>query len=178
MSTTDTQRADPLVELARQAIDAYVRKRAVIDPVEITGLQPRRAGVFVSLHLPDGSLRGCIGTFQPTRPTIEEEIVRNAISAATRDPRFYPVREEELEALDISVDVLGDPEEVSGLDDLDPKVYGIILQASDGRQALLLPDLEGVDTPEQQLRITARKGGIDPDRDSYRLFRFKVERHH
>jgi AmmeMemoRadiSam system protein A len=178
LSTTGAPHADPLVALARRAIDAYVKNRVVIDPEEITGLQPRRAGVFVSLHLPDGSLRGCIGTFQPTRPTIEEEIVRNAISAATRDPRFYPLRVEELDDLDISVDVLGDPEEVAGLDDLDPKVYGIILQTPDGRQALLLPDLDGVDTPEQQVRITARKGGIDPERDSYRLFRFKVERHH
>jgi AMMECR1 domain-containing protein len=109
---------------------------------------------------------------------VEEEIVRNAISASTRDPRFCPLQEDELAGLDISVDVLGEPEEVSGQEDLDPRVYGIILQTSDGRQALLLPDLEGVDTPEQQVRITARKGGIDPDRDRYRLFRFKVERHH
>jgi AmmeMemoRadiSam system protein A len=167
-----------LVGLARRAIEAYVERRAVIDADEIVGLEPRRAGVFVSLHSPGGSLRGCIGTFQPTRSTVEEEIVRNAISASTRDPRFCPLQEDELAGLDISVDVLGEPEEVSGQEDLDPRVYGIILQTSDGRQALLLPDLEGVDTPEQQVRITARKGGIDPDRDRYRLFRFKVERHH
>ncbi len=150
----------------------------MIEPEEIPGLQPRRAGAFVSLHLPDGSLRGCIGTFQPTRASIEEEIVGNAISAATRDPRFHPVTREELQALDISVDVLGEPEEVTGPAELDPKIYGIIVQAYDGRQALLLPDLEGVDTVEQQLRITCRKGGIDCDTDRYRLFRFKVERHH
>jgi AmmeMemoRadiSam system protein A len=169
---------DALVSLARSAIETYVVDRAVIDAQEIAGLEPRRAGVFVSLHLPDGSLRGCIGTLEPTRPLIEEEIVRNAVSAATRDPRFYPLQKSELADLDISVDVLGEPEEVSGVQDLDPKIYGIIVQTADGRQALLLPDLEGVDTPEQQLRITAHKGGIDPDTDKIRLFRFKVERHH
>ena len=168
---------DPLVSLAREAIEAYVRDRAVLEP-EPLGPEPRRAGVFVSLHLPDGSLRGCIGTTEPTRASIEEEIVANAISAATRDPRFYPLTPDELDGLDISVDVLGPPEEVDGLEDLDPKEYGIIVQTIDGRQALLLPDLEGVDTAEQQLRITCRKGGIDPDRDQYRLFRFQVERHH
>ena len=170
--------ADPLVVLARDAVESYVREHRVLDPAPLPGLEQRRAGVFVSLHLPDGSLRGCIGTTQPTQPGIEDEIVRNAVSAATRDPRFYPLRADELEGLDISVDVLGEAEEVSGTDQLDPKRYGIIVQAGDGRQALLLPDLEGVDTVDQQVRITCRKGGIDPDRDTYRLFRFEVERHH
>ncbi len=178
MSEPTRESPDALVALARRAIADYVADRAVVDAQEIAGLAPRQAGVFVCLHRPDGSLRGCIGTFQPTRSTIEEEIVQNAISAATRDPRFYPLDKSELSSLDISVDVLGEPEEVSGLQDLDPKVYGIIVQTTDGRQALLLPDLEGVETPEQQLRITAHKGGIDPDVDKIRLYRFKVERHH
>ena len=170
--------ADPLVVLAREAVESYVRERRVLDPGPLPGLEQRRAGVFVSLHLPDGSLRGCIGTTQPTRPGIEDEVVHNAISAATRDPRFYPLRADELEGLDISVDVLGEAAEVSGPDQLDPKRYGIIVRAADGRQALLLPDLEGVDTVDQQLQITCRKGGIDPERDAYRIFRFEVERHH
>jgi AmmeMemoRadiSam system protein A len=174
----ETTDGDALVALARRAVESYVRERKVLDPDPLPGLEQRRAGVFVSLHLPDGSLRGCIGTTEPTRPGIEEEIVRNAISAATRDPRFYPLGPEELEDLDISVDVLGEPEEVRGTEELDPKRYGIIVQTADGRQALLLPDLEGVDTVDQQLRITCRKGGIDPDRDRYRIFRFQVERHH
>jgi AmmeMemoRadiSam system protein A len=169
---------DPLVVLAREAVESYVRERRVLDPGPLPGLEQRRAGVFVSLHLPDGSLRGCIGTTQPTQPGIEDEIVHNAISAATHDPRFYPLRADELDGLDVSVDVLGEAEEVSGTDQLDPKRYGIIVRAADGRQALLLPDLEGVDTVDQQLRITCRKGGIDPDRDAYRIFRFEVERHH
>jgi AmmeMemoRadiSam system protein A len=179
MMDRETQmEGDPLVALARRAVESYVREGKVLDPEPLPGVEPRRAGVFVSLHLPDGSLRGCIGTTQPTQPEIEDEIVRNAISAATRDPRFHPVGADELKGLDISVDVLGEPEEVSGAEKLDPKCFGIIVQTADGRQALLLPDLEGVDTVDQQVCITCRKGGIDPVRDRYRIHRFQVERHH
>jgi len=169
---------DPLVSLARQAIEAYVRTHAVIEPDPDPTRQPRRAGVFVSRHLPDGSLLGCIGTTEPYQPSIEEEIVANAISAASRDPRFYPVEESELERLDISVDVLETPEEVNGPEDLDPKEYGVIVRTIDGRRGLLLPDLEGVETVDQQLRIACRKGGIDPVSDQYNIFRFRVHRHH
>ncbi len=178
MSKVVRSSPDPLVVLAAKAIEAYVTGRRVIEPEEIPGLEPRRAGVFVSLHLDDGSLRGCIGTLEPTQPSIEEEIVGNAISAATRDPRFMPLAASELPLLDISVDVLGPAEEVPSSEYLDPKEYGLIVEAADGRRALLLPDLEGVDTVEQQVDITCRKGGIDPRRDRYRLLRFRVERHH
>jgi AmmeMemoRadiSam system protein A len=169
---------DPLVSLAREAIEAYVRESKVIRPSLPGGGEPRRAGTFVSLHLPDGSLRGCIGTTEPCRASLEEEIVANAISAATCDPRFYPVKVDELSRLDISVDVLSAAEEVKDRGELDPKRYGIIVRTLDGRQALLLPDLEGVETVEQQMRITCRKGSIDPDADQFRIYRFEVERHH
>lgn len=169
---------DPLVDLARGAIEAYVRDRVVIDAPAEGGEVPRRAGVFVSLHLPDGSLRGCIGTTEPQRGSLYEEVVANAVCAATQDPRFYPIEKAELDNLDVSVDVLSPPEEVGSLADFDPKKYGMIVRTIDGRRALLLPDLDGVDTVEQQLRITCRKGSIDPDGDQYRLFRFQVERHH
>ncbi len=178
MKASEKRPGDPLVALARQAVETYVRRREVLDSLPLEGMEPRRAGVFVSLHLPDGSLRGCIGTIEPVWPSIEEEIVHNAISAATRDPRFHPVSPEELGGLDISVDVLTEPEEVKDLTELDPKTYGIIVETGDGRRALLLPDLPGVDRVDQQLRITCRKGGIDPDRDRYRIYRFKVDRHH
>ncbi len=178
MKASENRPEDPLVALARQAVEAYVRRREVLDPPALEGTELRKAGVFVSLHLPDGSLRGCIGTIEPVCPRIEEEIVHNAISAATRDPRFHPVGPEELNGLDISVDVLTEPEEVKDLTELDPKTYGIIVEAGDGRRALLLPDLPGVDTVDQQLRITCRKGGIDPDCERYRIYRFKVDRHH
>lgn len=169
---------DPLVSLARRAIETYIRDRTVIEPPDIPDPGPRKAGVFVSLHLPDGSLRGCIGTIEPQRNRIEEEIVANAISAATGDPRFYPLEETELDRLHVSVDVLEPPEEVNGPEDLDVKRYGVIVRTIDGRRALLLPDLEGVETVDQQLRITCRKGGIDPVNDQYSIFRFRVERHH
>jgi MEMO1 family protein len=169
---------DPLVNLARGAIESYVRDQTVAEASPLPGVEPKRAGVFVCLHSGDGSLRGCIGTFLPTRATIEDEVVGNAISAATQDPRFPPLTAAELGDLDVSVDVLEPPEPAKGLEDLDPKVYGIIVRTPDGRQALLLPDLEGIDTPEVQLRTTCRKGGIDPDRDTYSIHRFRVTRHH
>ena len=112
----------------------------------------------MSLHK-DGRLRGCIGTIAPTEETLAREIVQNAISAGTRDPRFPPVQAEELDRLEYSVDVLGRPEPVNSLDQLDPKTYGVIV--SYGRKrGLLLPDLDGVDTVEEQVSIARRKGGI------------------
>jgi AmmeMemoRadiSam system protein A len=177
---TKEAEAEPvsLVALARRAVESYVRDHAVMRVSPPAGESARRAGVFVSLHLPDGSLRGCIGTTEPQLGSVEEETVANAISAAAADPRFYPLTEAELAGLDISVDVLGPAEEVDSVEDLDPKRYGIIVRTIDGRRALLLPDLEGVDTVEQQLRITCRKGSIDPNIDQYRIYRFEVERYH
>jgi AMMECR1 domain-containing protein len=130
------------------------------------------------LHLPDGTLRGCMGTIEPQMGSVEEEIVANAITAASSDPRFYSVTQQELPGLDISVDVLGPAVEVRGLGEMDPQRYGMIIRTLDGRRALLLPGLEGVDTTDQQLRITCRKGNIDPDKDQYQMYRFEVERHH
>ena len=174
---TSPPSSDPLVDLARRAVEAWVIEQQVI-PAELSpDAGPERAGVFVSLHNSDGSLRGCLGTLGPTQPTLAAEIIGNAVSAATRDPRFLPVRPDELPDLHLSVDVLNEPEEVEGIGALDPRAHGLIVRTEDGRQALLLPDLEGVDTPEQQLRITCRKGAIDPERDRFRLFRFTVTRH-
>jgi AmmeMemoRadiSam system protein A len=168
---------DPLVALARRAVEAVVvdGRRLTAESSEVGG--PDRAGAFVSLHLPDGSLRGCIGTFMATTPSLAEEIVNSAVGAATRDPRFFPVRPDELKGLRISVDVLDEPEDIDGLDQLDPRRYGVIVSTDDGRQGLLLPDLEGVDTAEQQVGIACRKARIDPVRDEYRLQRFLVTRH-
>lgn len=174
---TSPPNSDPSVDLARRAVEAWVTKQESISAELPPESGPARAGVFVSLHQSDGSLRGCLGTLGPTQPTLAAEIIGNAVSAASRDPRFRPVRPDELPDLHISVDVLNEPEEVEGVGALDPRVYGLIVRTEDGRQALLLPDLEGVDTPEQQLRITCRKGHIDPELDRFRLFRFTVTRH-
>ena len=167
---------DPLVALARQAITAYVREGRVIDPPDPLPPDFRdRAAVFVSLH-EGGQLRGCIGTTVPTEPDLARQIIRYAIYAATEDPRFPPVEPEELADLDISVDVLTPPEPVRGPEDLDPKVYGVLVRRG-GRSGLLLPDLEGVETVEEQVAIARRKAGLRPD-EPVEYFRFRVVRHH
>lgn len=166
----------PLVTLARQTIEEYIQhRRRLTPPQELTPEMQAQAGVFVSLHR-HGELRGCIGTFYPTTRNVAEEVIQNAISAATRDPRFYPLTPQELADLEISVDVLSTPEPVAGPQDLDPRKYGVIVQAG-GRRGLLLPDLEGVDTVEEQIAICRRKAGIGPH-EPVQLYRFTVSRYH
>ena len=134
----------------------------------------RRAGVFVSIHK-EGRLRGCIGTILPVRECIAEEIIDNAISAASRDPRFDPIRPEELDKLEINVDVLSEPEKIESRAELDVKRYGVIVSCG-SRRGLLLPDLDGVDTVDEQVSIAMKKGGISP-RERITLERFEVIRH-
>lgn len=168
---------DEYVKLARQTIETYIRESRIITlPDDVPSeMKERRAGAFVSIHK-GGSLRGCIGTILATTDCIGEEIIRNAISASTKDPRFPAVTEEELSALDISVDVLGEPEEISSPDELDVKKYGVIVTKG-YRRGLLLPDLEGVDTVEDQIAISKYKAGIGQD-EEVSLQRFEVIRHH
>ncbi|AKI96537.1 AmmeMemoRadiSam system protein A [Kosmotoga pacifica] len=135
----------------------------------------KRAGCFVTLHKKGGKLRGCIGTILPAKDTLAEEIRDNAIAAATRDPRFPPLSQEEFDDIVISVDVLGEPQECS-VEGLDPKKYGVIVE-KDWRRGVLLPDLAEVDTVEKQLRIVLMKAGISPTED-YRLFRFTATRYY
>ena len=123
----------------------------------------------------DGELRGCIGTIQPTEESIAEEIIRNAIQSGTQDPRFYPVEKDELEKLVYSVDVLGKPEPIEYTSQLDVKEYGVIVE-SGYKKGLLLPDLEGVDSVEEQLKIALQKANIGKG-EKYKMYRFKVERH-
>ena len=168
----------PLVQLAKQAVEAYVRQRELIKPTNLTPEMEERAGVFVSLKI-KGDLRGCIGTYQPTQRNVAEEIVLNAIRAATRDPRFPPVTEKELPFLSYSIDVLSLPEPVNSIAELDARRYGVIVEAlppNDFRRGLLLPDLEGVDTPEEQIAIARRKAGILPE-EPVRIYRFEVRRY-
>jgi len=168
--------AHPLVELARETIESYVReKRTIKSPEELVPEMQGRAGTFVSLHDGRGNLRGCIGTIEPQQPTVAQEVIQNAISAATRDPRFPPVQPEELEGLDIKVDVLTEPEPIDSMDQLDPKRYGVIVE-SGWRRGLLLPDLEGVDTVDYQVEIAMRKAGIHPG-EPMQLYRFEVKRY-
>jgi hypothetical protein len=166
---------NPLVELAKKSVETYVREGKIIQPPE--PLQPElteKAGVFVSLKK-HGQLRGCIGTFMPSQECVAVETIRNAISSATQDPRFPPVEEDELKDLTYSVDVLSPPQKVRDISELDPRKYGIIV-VSGQRKGLLLPDLEGVNTVEEQLRITRLKAGILPH-EEIEIYRFEVKRY-
>ena len=167
---------DELVTLARLSLESYVRGRKYIErpPGLSKELTKHRAGVFVSLKK-EGRLRGCIGTISPVEDSIAEEIIRNAVSAGTGDPRFDPVSEDELSQLIYSVDVLGEPEPIQSMEELDVVRYGVIV--SKGRKrGLLLPNLDGVTTPEQQVEIALKKAGISPHED-YQMERFEVVRH-
>ena len=168
--------ADAYVRLAYDAVDAYVLHRKTLQlpdglPEEML---KNRAGTFVSIH-EHGALRGCIGTIGPTKANIAKEIIENAISASTRDPRFSAIAPAELPYLEISVDVLGEAEDIESEDQLDVKRYGVIV-TSGGKRGLLLPDLDGVDTPGQQVEIAKQKAGIRGS-EKYSLQRFEVIRH-
>lgn len=167
---------DPFVRLARLSVETYT----------MTGNYPKlpsdlpeelltnKAGVFVSLH-EFGHLRGCIGTTEPTQENVALEILANAVSASQRDPRFPPIKSDELPRLEYKVDVLFPPEPIESPKQLDPKLYGVIVE-NGARRGLLLPDLEGVDTVEQQIAIAKQKAQIAPS-EPVHLFRFKVVRH-
>ena len=168
---------DDYVRLARYSLETFVKTHKPAEmpknlPEELTS---RRAGAFVSLHK-DGNLRGCIGTIMATQNNLAEEILQNAISACSRDPRFNPVEVDELDDIEYSVDVLGEPERAFSVKDLDVKRYGVIVE-NGGRRGLLLPDLEGVDTPEEQIAIAKHKANIRAD-EKVTLWRFEVIRHH
>jgi AmmeMemoRadiSam system protein A len=166
--------AHPYVRLAQEAVERYVRQRQTAEPVNVTPEMRRRAGAFVSIKKL-GDLRGCIGTVEPAYGDLANEIVQNAIAAATRDPRFEPVTESELPHLTYSVDVLSPAERVSGPEELDPRRYGVIVQ-SGRRRGLLLPDLPGVDSVDEQVAIARSKAGILPG-EPVDLYRFQVERY-
>jgi AmmeMemoRadiSam system protein A len=157
--------------LARETVERYVRTGSIGEPPDSLG-EP--SGAFVTLRL-GGRLRGCVGTLAPTRPDVAREIVSAAIAAASADPRFSPVRPEELAALDYEVDIVGAVEPVKGLDDLDPRRYGVLVEA-DGRRGVLLPDLAGVATAVQQVDIAREKAGLAPGVPA-RLSRFTVRRY-
>ncbi len=165
---------DPLVKLAKDAVETYVRTGRIIEPPQdMPDEWKRRAGAFVSLKK-NRQLRGCIGTIYPVKKNLAEEVIRNAISAATEDPRFMPVTEDELSELTYSVDVLSPPEKVKDLNELDPKKYGIIVSRG-ARKGVLLPDLEGVNTVAEQLSIALMKAGIRED-EEFEVYKFTVRR--
>lgn len=170
---------DPFVNLAKKTVETHVKTGNVLPlpknlPEKMT---TQRAGVFVSIHKKDGSLRGCIGTFLPSKKNVAEEIIANAIAAVTRDPRFPPVTEKELPNLVYSIDILSKPKKLDARRyTLDPKKYGLIVTTKNGRRGLLLPDIPGVKTAKEQIEICKRKAGIGPN-ETVTYQTFIVERH-
>jgi AmmeMemoRadiSam system protein A/AmmeMemoRadiSam system protein B len=173
----DFNPATELPALARLAIETFVRSgKQIAVPEKASALLSVRAACFVSIKTHAGDLRGCIGTIEPVKQNLGEELIANAINAASRDPRFDPVSTDELSDLRYSVDILAAPEPAT-FADLEPKVYGVIVEdESETRRGLLLPDIAGVETAEQQLEIATRKAGI-PAGKPLKLFRFRVDRY-
>jgi AmmeMemoRadiSam system protein A len=167
---------DNYVELARETLESYVKTGKIIKvPDNISKeMMGKKAGVFISLKM-NGDLRGCIGTIMPTTGSIAEEIIQNAISAGSQDPRFYPVQAHELSQLTYSVDVLTEAEPIDSYDKLDVKEYGVIVRAG-RRSGLLLPNLEGINTVEEQVMIALKKAGIRLE-EPFEMERFEVIRH-
>jgi len=169
---------DDYVKLAKKSLECYIREKRILSakeemlPKELTDYS---AGAFVSLK-ENGNLRGCIGTIEPVEKNLAEEIIHNAVSAGIYDPRFPEVTAGELDFLEYSVDVLTKPEDIVSAKELDPRKYGVIV-ANGHRRGLLLPDLEGVDTPEEQIRISMQKAGIMPG-EPVALQRFEAVRHY
>jgi len=169
---------DKYLQLAKETVETYIKEGRIISPPKDLSKEmlTKKAGVFVSLHLKDGSLRGCIGTFVPTKKNLALEIIANAISSATQDPRFSPVTEKELPNLIYSVDILSASKTISKDKLSDPKKYGLIVSTQDGRRGLLLPDLPGINTVEEQIKICRLKAGINPwEPVNYHIF--TAERH-
>jgi AmmeMemoRadiSam system protein A len=167
------RRLHPVVKLAKKTVESYVREGKTPKPKKLTPEMRERAGVFVSLH-EHGQLRGCIGTFEPREKNVAKEIIANAISSSTGDPRFPPVTASELDDLEYSVDILTEPEPVEDISQLDAKEYGVIVE-SDWKKGLLLPDLDGVDSVDEQIAICRLKAGISTG-EPIKLYRFQVRR--
>jgi AmmeMemoRadiSam system protein A len=165
-----------LPALARRSVEFYLREQQFLPtPEGVEGKLAERAAVFVSIKTREGELRGCVGTVEPVQENVAKEVIHAAVSAATQDSRFDPVRPDELDGLVFSVDVLSEPEVVKTTDALDAKRYGVIVESEDGRRGLLLPDLAGIETVEEQVGVALRKAGIKPG-TPVTYHRFTVER--
>ncbi len=169
---------NPYITLAKNAIEKYVTSGEILTlpdglPSEF---YEKRAGVFITLKK-SGELRACIGTAYPVKNNLAGEIVTNAIAAATEDRRFGPIEESELPELSYQVSILGNPEVIKGLEDLDPKKYGIMVKGVFGKSALLLPDLDGIDTIDEQIDAVCAKAGIDRMEGDYSIYSFDVEKY-
>jgi len=168
---------NPYVKLAKEAVESYIKERKVIKPSENLPREflERKAGVFVTI-MEGKELRGCIGTYLPTQDNIALEIIQNAISAATEDYRFNSIQKTDLNSLSYSVYILSEPVLVKNQSELNPRKFGIIVKTARG-SGLLLPDLEGVDTIDQQISIACQKGGINPQKEKIAIYKFTAEKY-
>lgn len=171
---------NPYTNLAKESVETYIKKGNTISllrdlPKEFL---EKKAGTFVTIEK-QGKLRGCIGTFIPTRENMAQEIIHNAIAAATEDYRFGRIKREELPDLSYTVYVLNRLEQVGNVRELNPKKYGIIIKTAGDpiKSALLLPNLEGINTVEEQISIACQKGGIDPKNERIAVLRFTAEKY-
>lgn len=169
---------DKFTTLAKQAIEEYVINKKIFKiPEDLPSeFYSRRAGIFVTLYK-EGELRGCIGTYLPTKKNLAEEIVANAIFACSQDNRFCSVEKDELPALNYEVSVLNEPKRLTDFNKHNPKKQGILVACADGRRGLLLPDLIGIDSLGQQIAIACQKGGINIREENIQVFSFTVEKH-
>lgn len=183
-----------ILEFTKKAVESYVKTGEVISPDKELDKEflTRKAGVFVTI-LKDGNLRGCIGTCLPTKKNIAEEIISSAVAAASQDYRFGPIKKEELSRLSCEVYVLDEPEPIKDIKELNPKKFGIVVKSVplsiptgidvvfSGhprlKSGLLLPDLEGVDTIEQQISIACQKAGINPLKEKITVYRFSAKKY-
>lgn len=173
---------DEYVKLAENAIETYIKTGKIIAlpkglPDEFYNSQK---GVFVTIYEKKGAnreLRGCIGTFLPTKACVAKELIDNAISSATEDYRFCRISKDELPNLEYEISLLNSPEAIDSTEHLDPLKYGVIVKSKDGKTGLLLPDIDSVKTPEHQIAIACQKAGIDPAFEKIHLYRFTVEKH-
>ncbi len=174
---------NPYVKLAKRAVENYIEKGEIIEiPDDLPKeMMEKKFGTFITIEK-NGQLRGCIGTYLPTKENIAQEIIHNAIAAATEDYRFNPIQKEELSSLSYTVYVLEKPELVKDVKGLNPKKYGIIVRTapinhSMPKSALLLPDLQGIDTVEKQISIACQKGEIDLTHQKITIYRFTIQKH-
>ena len=168
---------NPAVLLAKEAVENYIKEEKTIEiPKDLPkNLNDQKAGVFITIEK-DDNLRGCIGTYLPTKENIAKEIIHNAIAAATIDYRFDPIQRDELNSLSYTVYILNKPELIEDIKELDPKKYGIIVK-TDSKTGLLLPDLEGIETIEQQVSTACQKGGLNPTKEQIIIYKFTVEKY-
>ncbi|MCK5084370.1 MAG: AmmeMemoRadiSam system protein A [Candidatus Pacebacteria bacterium] len=169
------------VKLAKNVIETYIKTGKKIEvPENLPGeFYDVRKGVFVTIYEKhsEKKLRGCIGTFMPTKENVALEIIDNAISAAIHDYRFSPVVESELGDIQYEISLLNPPKQIDSIENLSPEKYGVIIKSPSGKIGLLLPGIKGVKTPEHQISIACQKAGIDLDKERIKLFRFTVEKH-